>query len=105
MSRIEIDVDMLLKLLNERDLVGTSVTPEIKPAEVKPPVEKPRRCQNSGCKVKLMLSDFACKCKGYYCSQHRFSEAHNCSFDYRAASKDILTKQMPTVAGYKLERL
>ena len=110
MSHFEFDMDMLLKMLNEQNgqLVRTLDADE-KPAEE--PIKKeegpvkPKRCQHDGCKVKLMLADFACRCKSFYCSQHRASEVHKCSFDYRAVSKDILTKQMPTVVGEKFQRI
>lgn len=109
MSRLDFDMNMLLKILNED--IDKKLIPETEkadaPKEPEKPVEpsRPKRCQHDGCKVKLMLADFACRCKSFYCSQHRFAEAHKCSFDYRASGKDILTKQMPTVIASKLDRV
>jgi len=111
MSRFEFDMDMLLKMLNEQNSLEVKTldadeTPPNKLEEKKEEIPvKPKRCQHDGCKVKLMLADFACRCNSFYCSQHRFAEAHKCSFDYRAVSKDILTKQMPTVVGEKFQRI
>jgi hypothetical protein len=109
MSRLDFDMNTLLKILNED--IDKKLIPELEKAEApkvpsKPeePV-KPKRCQHDGCKVKLMLADFACRCKSFYCSQHRFAESHKCTFDYKASGKDLLTKQMPTVNGSKLERV
>jgi hypothetical protein len=45
--------------------------------------EKPKRCECDGCKVKLTLTSFACKCEKYYCDKHRPSEVHSCTFNYR----------------------
>lgn len=111
MSRLEFDMDMLLKMLNQQN--GLEV--RTLDADEKPPnptetkkdevTVKPKRCQHDGCKVKLMLADFACRCKSFYCSQHRYSEAHKCPFDYKTVGKDILQKQMPTVIANKLERV
>ena len=110
MSRLDFDMNMLLKILN--DGIDKNVLPELQKDssnEKAPekPVEsvKPKRCQHDGCKVKLMLADFACRCKSFYCSQHRFAEVHKCSFDYKAIGKELLTKQMPTVVGEKFERV
>ena len=109
MSRFDFDMNMLLKILNED--IDKKIIPETEKADTQKeptkPVEpvRPKRCQHDGCKVKLMLADFACRCKSFYCSQHRFAEAHKCSFDYRAVGKDLLTKQMPTVVGEKFERV
>jgi hypothetical protein len=102
-------MNMLLKILNED--IDKKIMPESEKAEsAKEPVKpvepvKPKRCQHDGCKVKLMLADFACRCKSFYCSQHRFAEVHKCSFDYKAVGKELLTKQMPTVIGEKFERV
>jgi len=111
MSRFELDMDMLLKMLNQQnglqvrtlDEDEKPVSDNTKKKEEEP--VKPKRCQHDGCKVKLMLADFACRCKSFYCSQHRFAEAHKCSFDYKAVGKDLLTKQMPAVVGEKFERV
>jgi hypothetical protein len=103
-------MDMLLKMLTQQGglEVRTLDTDEKPVSEEKKKEEapvKPKRCQHDGCKVKLMLADFACRCKNFYCSQHRASELHKCSFDYKAVGKDSLTKQMPTVVADKLERI
>ena len=108
MSRFELDMDMLLKMLTQQGgLEVKTLDANEKPLEKKqdePPV-KPKRCQHDGCKIKLMLADFACRCSQFYCSQHRSSELHKCSFDYKAVGKDALTKQMPAVVADKLERI
>ena len=109
MSRLDFDMNMLLKILNED--IDKKIIPEPEKAEApKEPVKpvesvKPKRCQHDGCKVKLMLADFACRCKSFYCSQHRFAEIHKCPFDYKASGKELLTKQMPAVVGEKFERV
>lgn len=110
MSRFDIDMNMLLKMLNEQNgfqvrTLDADEKPAEEPVKKEPEVVKPKRCQHDGCKVKLMLADFACRCKSFYCSQHRFAETHKCSFDYKASGKDILTKQMPAVVGEKFERV
>jgi len=111
MSRLEFDMDMLLKILNQQNdlqvrTLDADEKPESEEGQKKDEVPvKPKRCQHDGCKVKLMLADFACRCKSFYCSQHRFAEVHKCPFDYKASGKDILAKQMPTVVGEKFERV
>lgn len=56
----------------------------------------PKRCMKEGCKCKLTLTDFACRCDKYFCSQHRISECHNCTFDYKGFSREILLKTLST---------
>ena len=102
---------MLLKMLNQQNGVKVrTLDAEEKPVAEEAPkkeqeVVKPKRCQHDGCKVKLMLADFACRCKSFYCSQHRASEVHKCSYDYKTSGKDLLTKQMPAVIAEKFERV
>jgi hypothetical protein len=88
------DYNSILKIIES----VSSVKEDIKPA-------RPKRCQHEGCKVKLMLADFACRCSGFYCSFHRFSEAHMCAFDYKSQGLETLSKQMQAVTGKKIEKL
>jgi hypothetical protein len=73
--------------------------------ETKEEAKRPKRCQHADCNKKLVLTDFACKCKQFYCAAHRFSTAHSCSFDYKATGKDQLTKQLAEVKASRLEKI
>jgi hypothetical protein len=97
---VKFDLNALIQAL---DAVDASTIQ----AEPSKPVEKvrPKRCELLGCKSKIMLSDQACKCTGFYCSQHRHSETHSCSFDYKGAGKNTLEKQLVKMESVKLERL
>jgi len=44
-------------------------------------------CAFVDCKKKLKLTDFACKCKQRFCSQHRFYDNHNCVYDFKQLDK------------------
>lgn len=106
MSHLEFDMNTLLKILNEsaeENVLAESSPIEAKKESVEP--VKPKRCQYEGCKVKLMLADFACRCKSFYCSQHRFAELHKCTFDYKTIGKEVLAKQMVEVKGNKLDKV
>jgi hypothetical protein len=56
----------------------------------------PKRCMKEGCKCKLSLTDYPCRCQKYFCPQHRLSESHECTFDYKSFSKEILLKTLST---------
>ena len=79
--------------------------PEAKSQAEKPKAERPKRCQHSECKKKLMLSDLACKCENYYCQGHKFATSHSCTFDYRAAADKVLEKQLVKTVSDRLERI
>jgi len=107
---MELNLDLIKKLLNEE--IDGRITVDEKKDENKPkPIEKqvepvrPKRCQQESCKVKIMLADFPCKCKQFYCSQHRYSESHGCKYDYMTSGKEILAKQLVEVKGNRLQQI
>ena len=70
--------------------------------------EPPRKVQANTsrcwtCNRKIGLLGFQCKCEYYFCSEHRYSDKHECAFDYKAQGKQQLTKANPTIAPAKLE--
>jgi len=46
----------------------------------------PSRCIS--CKKKVGLLGFHCRCGGTFCEKHRYSDKHECSFDYRSHGRD-----------------
>lgn len=63
----------------------------------------PKRCSQEGCKCKLKLTDYACRCGKFYCASHRLGEYHNCTFDYKQHHKELLLKYLSTpVVGEKV---
>jgi hypothetical protein len=70
------------------------------------PASRPKRCCADGCKKKLGLLDFACRCGQIHCVMHRQAEAHACSFDYQKEHKDLLQKTIgEAVVGKKLDKI
>lgn len=68
------------------------------------PVQKNKsRCFS--CKKKIGLTGFKCRCSYFFCSEHRYSDKHECSYDYKAANRDALTKANPTVIADKVQRI
>lgn len=55
-----------------------------------------KRCAKEGCRWKLKLTDYPCRCEKLFCSQHRVAETHDCTFDYKAYQKNVLLKTMST---------
>ncbi len=54
------------------------------------------------CKKKVMLT-ITCSCKNIFCIKHRMPEDHECGFDFKEKSKQILINQMPVVNSVKLQ--
>ena len=66
---------------------------------------RPKRCEHSECNKKLMLTDFACQCKQFYCSNHRHANLHSCKFDYKNKAGANLEKQLVKLGAEKMERI
>ena len=64
---------------------------------------RPNRC--AICNKKLGLMGFLCKCDGIFCTAHRYSDAHNCSFDYKTQGKEQLAKSNPVVIPQKISTI
>lgn len=73
---------------------GVSSQPE---AATKAPAN---RCAT--CKRKVGLTGFACRCEATFCGTHRYPEKHACSFDFRAAGREAISRANPLIKGEKL---
>ncbi|XP_071737537.1 zinc finger A20 and AN1 domain-containing stress-associated protein 4-like [Rutidosis leptorrhynchoides] len=71
-------------------------------ADAKPKVG-PSRC--STCRKKVGLTGFNCKCGNLFCAAHRYSDKHECPFDYRGAGRDAIAKANPVVKAEKLDKI
>ena len=51
-------------------------------------------CSFEGCKRKLKLTAFPCKCGRKFCDKHRVAEDHRCSFNFKKEQQELLKKYM-----------
>jgi len=65
--------------------------------------KKSNRCQM--CRKKVGLTGFECRCGGLYCSLHRYSDKHDCTFDYRQLGAEEIRKNNPVVVGEKIHKI
>ncbi|CAM0876768.1 unnamed protein product [Alopecurus aequalis] len=54
------------------------------------------------CRKKVGLLGFRCRCEGTFCSVHRYSEKHDCGFDYKTAAREKIAKHNPLVVADKI---
>ncbi|VFQ75228.1 unnamed protein product [Cuscuta campestris] len=69
------------------------------------PLKRPRevsRCTGNGCRRKVGLIGFRCRCGEVFCSEHRYSDRHDCTFDYKAAGRDAIARENPVVRAAKI---
>ncbi|KAM0838570.1 hypothetical protein ACQ4PT_046062 [Festuca glaucescens] len=78
------------------DLAAPSAT------EVKATKTSVNRC--SSCRKRVGLTGFRCRCDRTFCGEHRYSDRHGCTFDYRAAARDAIARDNPVVRAPKIVR-
>nr|CAI5818027.1 unnamed protein product [Callosobruchus analis]CAI5848481.1 unnamed protein product [Callosobruchus analis] len=65
--------------------------------------KKKNRC--ASCRKKVGLTGFECRCGGLYCAVHRYSDKHQCQFDYRELGAQEIRRNNPVVVGEKIQKI
>ncbi|KAL6894223.1 hypothetical protein ACP4OV_008321 [Aristida adscensionis] len=73
------------------------------PAKAATATATANRCVS--CRKKVGLTGFRCRCGGTFCGMHRYSDAHSCGFDYKAAGREQIAKQNPVVVAAKIAKI
>ncbi|GLT72130.1 hypothetical protein SLA2020_440870 [Shorea laevis] len=68
-----------------------------------PVKEGPSRCTT--CHKRVGLTGFNCNCGNLFCASHRYSDKHDCPFDYRKTARDAIAKANPVVKAEKLDKI
>ncbi|KAL2507885.1 Zinc finger A20 and AN1 domain-containing stress-associated protein 6 [Forsythia ovata] len=65
--------------------------------------EGPNRC--STCNKRVGLMGFKCRCGNLFCGSHRYTDKHDCPFDYRTPGRDAIAKANLLVKAEKLDKI
>uniref|UniRef100_F7A9F3 AN1-type zinc finger protein 6 n=1 Tax=Ornithorhynchus anatinus TaxID=9258 RepID=F7A9F3_ORNAN len=70
-------------------------------------LEKPKQKKNRCfmCRKKVGLTGFECRCGNVFCGVHRYSDVHNCSYNYKADAAEKIRKENPVVVGEKIQKI
>ncbi|KAG6474613.1 zinc finger A20 and AN1 domain-containing stress-associated protein 11-like [Zingiber officinale] len=90
-----------VKLPEEGDPKGEAAAAAAVAAQA--PERPANRCFS--CQKRLRLAGFRCRCGELFCSQHRYSDRHECSFDYKTAARAIIARENPVVRAAKIVRV
>jgi predicted nucleic acid binding AN1-type Zn finger protein len=66
----------------------------------RPKQEDVTRCYK--CNKRVGLTIVQCRCGYCFCSKHRYSVAHDCSYDYKHSGRDQLRKANQKIKADKL---
>ncbi|XP_027336687.1 zinc finger A20 and AN1 domain-containing stress-associated protein 5-like [Abrus precatorius] len=71
------------------------------------PSSEPKRAVNrcSGCRRRVGLTGFRCRCGELFCAEHRYSDRHDCSYDYKAAGREAIARENPVVKAAKIVKV
>ena len=68
-----------------------------------PQRKRKRKCFS--CKKKLGLTGFPCRCGGLFCGVHRYSDKHECDFDYKALGEREISENNSLVIAEKIRKI
>jgi len=74
-----------------------------KDEEPKETKKKKNRC--FVCKKKLGLTGFSCRCGRLFCAVHRYSDKHECNFDYKAMGEKEISEANPLIVAAKVAKI
>lgn len=81
----------------------SSAAEKKKEEEKKDGKKKKNRC--FVCKKKLGLTGFSCRCDGLFCAVHRYTDKHECGFDYKAMGEKEISEANPVIVAAKLNKI
>ncbi|XP_018615603.1 AN1-type zinc finger protein 5a [Scleropages formosus] len=70
-----------------------------------PEVPKVKKNRCFMCRKKVGLTGFDCRCGNLFCGLHRYSDKHNCPYDYKAEAAAKIRKENPVVVADKIQRI
>lgn len=70
-----------------------------------PEAPKPKKNRCFMCRKKVGLTGFDCRCGNLFCGIHRYSDKHNCPYDYKAEAAAKIRKENPVVVADKIQRI
>lgn len=65
--------------------------------------KKVNRCLKCGKRVGL--TGFRCRCGDLFCGDHRYSDRHECGYDYKAVERERIQRENPAVRAAKIVRI
>ncbi|CAL8068149.1 unnamed protein product [Calicophoron daubneyi] len=65
--------------------------------------QQKNRCHE--CNKKVGLTGLTCRCGYTFCGYHRYTDRHNCTYDYQFQAQEEIRKNNPTVKGEKIRKI
>merc|ERR1712008_402557 len=91
--------------MGAKSAVEASPVAAVEEAEEEKEPKKVKKNRCASCKKKVGLTGFACRCGGMYCGIHRYSDKHECNFDYNAMGKSEIAAANPVIVAEKVAKI
>ncbi|KAJ8313395.1 hypothetical protein KUTeg_009023 [Tegillarca granosa] len=102
----EMAVNTVTSTLAHASLGGSEVLAVTKsPTEEDEQDKKPKKNRCHTCKKKVGLTGFPCRCGGLFCSIHRYSDKHHCTFNYKEMAQEHIRKHNPVIVAEKIQKI
>ncbi|KAJ6984869.1 zinc finger A20 and AN1 domain-containing stress-associated protein 5 [Populus alba x Populus x berolinensis] len=116
-TAISVSNNEILKFTGEKSARSSISRSLVKDPQKSPETasEKERSCAShvaqkevnrcSGCRRRVGLTGFRCRCGELFCWEHRYSDRHDCSYDYKTAGREAIARENPVVKAAKIVRV
>ncbi|XP_004930542.1 AN1-type zinc finger protein 6 isoform X1 [Bombyx mori] len=104
-NQIQTRKTSLKRKLEEESAAGTSAATSDNDADDKDTKDKKKKNRCAVCRKKVGLTGFECRCGGLFCAVHRYSDKHECSFDYRELGAQEIRRNNPVVVSQKIHKI
>ncbi|XP_031494594.1 zinc finger A20 and AN1 domain-containing stress-associated protein 1-like [Nymphaea colorata] len=84
----------------EKGIQKPDLTTEDRPVKTSSTVFRCASCQR-----KVGLTGFRCRCGDLFCARHRYSDTHDCSYDYKAAGREAIARENPVIKAAKIIKI
>ncbi|KAL3622482.1 switch-activating protein Sap1 [Castilleja foliolosa] len=92
----------------ERELFPAGLSRDLKKAasiSAEAPAARREVNRCSGCRRKVGLTGFRCRCGELFCADHRYSDRHDCSYDYKSSGREAIARENPVVKAAKIVKI
>lgn len=101
-TRLNQQMNLTQSLPSLDELKKADTSTQVKSNSSKIGKKKRKCCAAKGCKKKINLMSFTCKCEKVFCTEHRMPEEHQCTFDWKNYGKCIIAKKNPLIINSKI---
>jgi len=84
---------------------GSSLANKSTPPRAVIPSTKKKKNRCLKCSKNVRLNGITCKCKGLFCSIHRYTDKHECTYDWKADGAEEIARNNPLIIGKKISKI